>query len=150
MNFEENRRFKDIFSTNDVRDIIQSLEILLNKKIEPKKTLLFLDEIQAHPDAIAVLRYFYERMPDIAVIAAGSLLEFVLEQHSFSMPVGRIEFLYLNPMTFEEFLIADGAELLADFLQGYELNTEMPLSVHETALEKLKNILFGRRNAGGS
>ncbi|HAK46329.1 MAG TPA: AAA family ATPase [Spirochaeta sp.] len=138
LNFEENRRYKDVFNTNDVQVIIQSLEIILDRKVDPKKSILFLDEIQAHPAAIAVLRYFYEKMPELPVIAAGSLLEFVLEDHSFSMPVGRIEFLYLNPMTFEEFLLADGAEQLTDYLNRYELDDEIPAFVHDSALEKLK------------
>ena len=70
------------------------------------KTLLFFDEIQQTPKLIALLRYFYEKRPDIPVIAAGSLLEFALEKSNFSMPVGRVDFFFLSPMTFLEFLIA--------------------------------------------
>ena len=139
LNFEEARRYKEVFNTNEVNLIIQSLEIILNKKIIPEKSILFLDEIQAHPEAITVLRYFYEKMPKLPVIAAGSLLEFVLEEHSFSMPVGRIEFLHLNPMSFEEFIVAEGAYQLKNFLDEYKLGNIIPQSVHKTALEKLKN-----------
>ena len=138
LNFEENRRYKEIFDANDVEMILQSLELMLNKKIVPEKSLLFLDEIQASPNVIAVLRYFYEKKPELPVIAAGSLLEFVLEQHSFSMPVGRLEFMYLNPMTFDEFLLAEGSVQLSEFLNGYRISSELPIAVHETLLEKLK------------
>ena len=68
--------------------------------------LLFLDEIQATPHAIAALRYFYEEVPDLPVIAAGSLLEFTLADHAFSMPVGRIQYGHLGPMSFREYLMA--------------------------------------------
>ena len=73
-----------------------------NLDIIPGKTLIFLDEIQAVPEILPYLRYFYEKRPDIFVIAAGSLLEFLLSEHGFSMPVGRIEYLHLGPMTIEE------------------------------------------------
>ena len=86
------------------------MEVLHNTRIEPAKTVLFLDEIQANPEAIRSLRYFFEQMPELAVIAAGSLLEFGLEQYELSMPVGRIEYLFMGPMTYEEFLAAMGAD----------------------------------------
>jgi len=69
-------------------------------------SLLFLDEIQAVPTAIQSLRYFYEDLPELPVISAGSLLEFTPADHSFSMPVGRIEYHHLGPMSFREFLQA--------------------------------------------
>ena len=70
--------------------------------------MLFLDEIQAVPEAIPALRYFYEDMPALPVIGAGSLLEFVLAEHQFSMSVGRVQYLHMRPMTFSEFLAALG------------------------------------------
>jgi predicted AAA+ superfamily ATPase len=65
-------------------------------------SLLFLDEIQATPNALQALRYFYEERADLPVVAAGSLLEFALSTHSFSMPVGRVQYLHMGPMTFRE------------------------------------------------
>jgi predicted AAA+ superfamily ATPase len=87
---------------------------------------------------IPLLRYFYEKMPALHVIAAGSLLEFVLTEHTFSMPVGRIEYLFMGPMTFSEFLTANGKEKLRGFLAAYQLGDPLPESIHETLLGLLK------------
>jgi len=85
--------------------IIRDLSLLLKIKITPKETLLFLDEIQEAPEAIKALRYFYELMPELHVIAAGSLLEFQIEK--IGIPVGRVSTMYMYPLTFPEFLMAD-------------------------------------------
>lgn len=92
---------------SSVKEVNQEIESLFNKKIHDK-TLIFFDEIQQSPILISLLRYYYEEYPHLAVIAAGSLLEFVLEDHNFSMPVGRVEFLHLGPMKFSEFLLNSG------------------------------------------
>jgi uncharacterized protein len=105
INLEQHRELGQIFATLDLPSIIKSIESVAGKKCHPK-SLIFLDEIQATPHAIAALRYFYELRPDLAVISAGSLLEFTLANHSFSMPVGRIEYMFLGPMTFSESLLA--------------------------------------------
>lgn len=138
VNFEENHQYKTIFTARDVNTIVQSLEIQFDTIISSRDSLLFLDEIQACPEAITVLRYFYEKMPDLPVLAAGSLLEFALSEASFSMPVGRIEFLYLGPMSFEEFLIANKAEQLVRFLRNFVLGREIPEAVHAKALQQLR------------
>ena len=97
------------FFTDDLNPSITFQKICLEKKIEPQgRTLLFLDEIQNSPQAVALLRYFYEEMPELYVISAGSLLEIMMEKHKLSFPVGRVEYLYLFPMTFKEFLMAAG------------------------------------------
>lgn len=80
--------------------------------------MLFLDEIQAVPEAIPALRYLYEDRPGLPVLAAGSLLELTLRAHDFSMPVGRVEYLHLGPMTFNEFLLALGEENLVERLRS--------------------------------
>lgn len=139
LNFEQTQTLQSLFATYDPIKIIQSLEILENVKIELGKAVLFLDEIQANPDAILSLRYFFEKLPQLAVIAAGSLLEFALEQYKLSMPVGRIEYLFMGPMTFEEFLDAMGAEQLLAYLQAYTLGDDIPQAVHEKALEHLRS-----------
>ena len=91
INFERNPEHASLFSTSPT-DTIRKLELLSGQKIEPGKTLVFLDEIQAAAPVFPTLRYFYEELPEQHVIAAGSLLEFVLEEHEFPMPVGRIEY----------------------------------------------------------
>ena len=94
------------------RRICADLELFLGQKITPGKTLLFIDEIQAAPRAITALRYFYEELPDLHVVAAGSLLEFALKEASF--PVGRIQFLTLHPLCFAEYLEATGNQSAAE------------------------------------
>jgi predicted AAA+ superfamily ATPase len=73
---------------------------------KPEAHFLFLDEIQVIPACLPILRYFYEKMPALAVVAAGSVLEFALSDDNFSMPVGRVEYLHVAPLTFKEFLAA--------------------------------------------
>lgn len=137
INFEQSHGLKTLFSLQEPKKIIQSLEVLKNMRIEPKESVLFLDEIQAHPEAILSLRYFHEQLPELAVIAAGSLLEFALEQFELSMPVGRIEYMFMGPMTFEEFLGALKAKQLLAYLQAYVLGDEIPQAIHEKAMEYL-------------
>lgn len=113
INFEKNPEFGSIFDQNlDSHRILSELELALGKKIVPGIDLLFLDEIQECPKAIMALRYFYEENPELHVIAAGSLLEFALKDISF--PVGRLQMLFMYPMTFSEYLMATGKELLAE------------------------------------
>ena len=96
--------------------------ICLVKKVRPRgKILLFLDEIQNSSHAVSMLRYFYEDMPELYVIAAGSLLEIMMDVHKVSFPVGRVEYLFLYPMTFREFLKAMDENALLDALN------EMPV-----------------------
>jgi predicted AAA+ superfamily ATPase len=97
-----------LFRAKDPQAVVRGLELLTGHGIDPASTLLFLDEVQAMPAVLANLRWFAEELPELPVIAAGSLLDFVLAEHSFSMPVGRIAYLHLEPMTFEEFLEAAG------------------------------------------
>ena len=93
--------------------LLNLLEALHHIKAISFGSLLFFDEIQAVPEAIPALRYFYEEMKQLPVVAAGSLLEFALSDHRFSMPVGRVEYLHMGPMTFTEFLEAlDETKLL--------------------------------------
>lgn len=98
---------KEFFTAyDDVNTIVESL--FLSNDLTPdqqKNTLLFIDEIQELPKAIQLLRYFFEEVPNLHVIAAGSLLEFAMKEVQ-SFPVGRVEFLYLYPLNFEEYLQA--------------------------------------------
>lgn len=105
VNFEAQPEAHACFETLDPAVIIQKLELLTNRPITLGKTLLFLDEIQNCPKAILALRYFKEKMPELHVIGAGSLLEFALIKGKFSFPVGRVQFIYLHPLSFREYLM---------------------------------------------
>jgi predicted AAA+ superfamily ATPase len=126
------------FQSADLHKVIQLLAIHYKTKIEPGKTLLFLDEIQAAPEILAKLRYFYEERPELAVIAAGSLLEFILSDHEFSMPVGRIEYLHLPAMNFEEFLAALDENQLLDWISSYRMKDICPPPLHQKLMDHVK------------
>lgn len=123
MELEENRRI--ISSSTPLDDLIDLLYARMGEKKEGD-TLIFFDEIQNSPQAIAMLRYFYEERPDIHVIAAGSLLENVVDVKA-SFPVGRVQYLAMRPCFFEEFLIATGQENLISILN----NPEYTVPLHE-------------------
>ena len=89
-----------MFSSNDPKEIISNITAATGIKIDLSKAILFLDEIQVAPHLLEKLRWFAEDMPQLPVIAAGSLLDFALAKHEFSMPVGRIGYLYLEPHVF--------------------------------------------------
>ena len=138
LNFERNPEYREAFSVSDPVQILSTLALLIGIELEPDKAILFLDEVQAAPEAIAALRYFYEERPDIAVLAAGSLLEFTLAQSGFSMPVGRIEYMHMGPMAFSDFLLAMDEQALANHLASISLQDieklAMPQLVHEKAM----------------
>jgi len=138
INFDDTPEQAKLFVKGDVDRCLQLLEMEHNQDIIPGKTLIFLDEIQAVPELLPYLRYFYEKRPDIFVIAAGSLLEFLLSEHGFSMPVGRIEYLHLGPMTIEEFLLALDQQRLVSFLSGITPHESIPESIHQKLLDFLK------------
>jgi len=141
INFDETPGKASLFMGDDVSETIRLLEIDLGVKIEPGKCLLFLDEIQAFPELLAKLRYFYEKLPGLHVICAGSLLDFVLAEHRFSMPVGRLEFLFLGPMSFGEFLLASAEEGLSAYLNSYDLIRPIPAAIHEKLLKRLREFM---------
>ncbi len=121
--------------------IIAQLEILERKEIREGKTLLFLDEIQDCPRAITALRYFFEEAPQLAVIAAGSLLEFALG--TFSFPVGRVEFMQMYPLTFREFLTARGYQkVLAHLPQLSSLQMDFSETVANLVADEFKNYMI--------
>lgn len=142
LNFEKKPEFKMIFAINDVHKIITQLEVLFNCRITPGETLIFLDEIQSCPEVLASLRWFAEDIPELHIIAAGSLLDFALHDFQSSMPVGRITFMYLEPFSFIEFTQAIGEKKLSSFLKGYSINQELPELIHKKALELFKQYLL--------
>lgn len=142
INLEKNLSLNKTFATLNLDLIIRELEACLGQKLQEPKTLLFLDEIQATPKALLALRYFYEERPDIAIIAAGSLLEFALSDLDFSMPVGRIEYLYLGPMSFKEYLMALKEDYLVELIESCRVETTIPETAHEKLLEKQREFML--------
>ncbi len=140
INFERSSKFKLIFEKDlDPARIIRELGVQLKRSIIPGKTLLFLDEVQESENAFRSLRYFYEEMPELHVIAAGSLLDFHIEK--IGMPVGRIESLYMYPLSFIEFLYAVGHELLAQEIIDHDPRKPMSESLHELGMAVLGEYL---------
>ena len=138
LNFERYPEHADYFKSKDPAIILNHLSIHFKQAINPETSLLFLDEIQATPHLIEMLRYFYEECPELPVIAAGSLLEFVLAEPEFSVPVGRIEYFHLGPLSFEDFLMAQGEEGLLKWIRSVSLNDEIPSPIHYRCLELIK------------
>lgn len=116
LNLEKTNQ-KELFEIDDIEKIINAACLLKKVQLKPGKILFFIDEIQESPKAIQLLRYFYEERPDIYVIAAGSLLEFAL-RHVKSFPVGRVEYMYLYPLNFEEYLDWSGNEIAEQLIQA--------------------------------
>lgn len=139
IDFEKRPDWARVFESNlDPARILPELEILLNAKISPGKDLLFFDEIQAAPQALMSLRYFYEEMPELHIIAAGSLLEFAIKDMSF--PVGRVQMLNMTPMNYSEFLIASGKDKAAALLS--EPPTALPEPIHDMLIGELRRYMY--------
>lgn len=138
VNIEKQPDLVNHFSSNDPKRVLINLSAAFNRQINPDQCLLFIDEIQAAPDLLSKLRWFAEDLPELPVIAAGSLLEFALAKHSFSMPVGRINYAYLEPMSFEEYLLAHDKKILLEYLSHYQWDIEIPAALHQQ-LEDLFN-----------
>ncbi|MDO8526282.1 MAG: AAA family ATPase [Deltaproteobacteria bacterium] len=142
INFELQPQLKACFLNLDPQEIINKIQLVMGVRILKEKTLLFLDEIQECPQAIMSLRYFREKMPGLAVIGAGSLLEFALQNPDFKTPVGRIHFLYLEPLSFSEFLVAAGLEPLRQYLSTLNLSDTMDAVIHDKLLEWVRLYLI--------
>lgn len=123
LNFEEHPEVSACFDSLEVLEILEKISILTNSEIRPGETLLFLDEIQECPQAILALRYFYEKMPDLHVIGAGSLVEMAFKSENFRMPVGRITSLFMEPLSFNEFMEAIGHQKLNEHLGAVTLES---------------------------
>lgn len=138
LNFEKNKSLAKIFSLNlDPQRIINEISLHFKKEIHLEQDLLIFDEIQACSEALTSLKYFCEEMPSAYIACAGSLLGVYLSPVSY--PVGKVDKLYLHPMSFGEFLLATGDEEMFTFLNN--LTTESAISeyVHESLWEKLKS-----------
>lgn len=137
INFEKDKRAAALFTEHiDIAELAKKLNVYTGIPIIPGKTLLFLDEIQECPMALKYLRYFKEDFPALHVIAAGSLIEFTLEK--IGMAVGRVEYLYLYPLSFMEFLTAVGCDYLRDPI----LKGQIDQATHQVLLEHLRHYMW--------
>lgn len=137
LDFEKDERLKKIFEENlGPQALLPRLNAFASQKIDPVTTLVFFDEIQECPNAIRALRYFKEEMPELPVIATGSLLEFELEK--IGVPVGRIEFAYLYPLSWGEFLVALGRDDLREFCSS---NVNDPV-IHDVLVDYLRQYFW--------
>ena len=138
INFDSNSRMAELFASDlDTDRLIMGLELYAGRKIDPDNSLLIFDEVQEVPRALASLKYFYENAPQYHIACAGSLLGIALEKPS-SFPVGKVNFMQINPMTFSEFLIANGDENLAVYLESVDAIEPIPDAFFNPLYEKLK------------
>ncbi len=141
IDFERDPGLASLFASSRPRQIVQLLEAQFHTRIEPGSSLIFLDEIQAVPEVFACLRNFQEEFSGLHVIAADSLLDDTLTQEDISAPVGRIEYLHIGPMQFEEYLIAAGHQGLVDFMTRYRPGDEIPDALHQKLLALIRRFL---------
>ena len=148
INFEESPELASLFKSKEPGIICELLSSKYSVPVTDGETLLFLDEIQdAKPYVFEALRYFYEKRPNLHVVAAGSLLEFLLNKvdyegkNRFPMPVGRIEYMYVPPLDFEEFLLAAGRTGLFNYLKDFTIGDDLPEALHSEFLLWLRRYL---------
>ena len=142
INLEKQSNYTDLFKKDlDVTRIVPQMAAMCGTPIVPNETLLFIDEIQESQEAIMALRYFKEDMPNLHVIAAGSLLEFVLDEIP-TFGVGRIHSMYMFPMTFDEFLLANGEQLLLDARGQANIDAPLPMPLHEKLIGLMRTFML--------
>lgn len=143
INFEKQASFISLFQVKDidVKKIVAQISAMAGKRIVPGQTLLFLDEVQACPEAIMSLWFFKEDLPELHVIAAGSLLEFALEDLP-SFGVGRIHSMFVFPMTFDEFLIANGEQLLMEARDNASATQPLPQPLYEKLVGLVRTFML--------
>lgn len=138
LNFERYPEHADFFKSKKPAIILNYLSVYFKQVIDPKTSLLFLDEIQATPQVIEILRYFYEECSELPVVTAGSLLDFVLAEPEFSVPVGRVEYFHLGPIAFEDFLMTQGEASLLKWIRSVSIKDTIPIPIHQRCLELIK------------
>lgn len=137
-NFDENEEYKQFFeTTKDVERILQNLVMASGQQIVPEKTLIIFDEVQDCPKVINAMKYFCENAPQYHVACAGSLLGIALAKPS-SFPVGKVNFMQIDPMTFSEFLLANGDGNLVDYMNALHSIEPIPDAFFNPLYEKLK------------
>ncbi|RLE17152.1 MAG: AAA family ATPase [Acidobacteria bacterium] len=131
---------RKLFEQNlSVKELLQAIRLHLNQPMLPGRILLFIDEIQNSPEAIHAMRYFYEEEnPNLYVVSAGSLLETLIAKGNISFPVGRVEYQFMWPLSFSEFLRAEG------LTEAYECfhATPIPGFAHEILLKEFRRYMF--------
>src|SRR3990167_898262 len=142
INFDLHPEMVRHFDTLDPAPLLNELRLATQQTIAQDKTILFLDEIQECPNAIRALRYFKEKMPQQKVIAAGSLLEFVINDENFRMPVGRIQSMYVKPLSFKEYLENSGQKTFVEFIESITLSTNISDAIHQQLLKQVRNYLI--------
>lgn len=144
INLERDPHISEIFSFNyDTKRIIRDIaNMLVIPEIIPEETLLVIDEIQFNPKAITSLKYFYEDMPDLAVVGAGSLLGVSIRAEGASFPVGKVDMLEMYPMNFKEFLWANNQTSLIDSLKSYDLSAPLPTYILDELNRQYTNYLL--------
>lgn len=137
-NFDHDESLKELFkNTKDPQRILEQLIFATGQAIKPEKTLIIFDEIQECPDALNSLKYFQEEANEYHIACAGSLLGIKLSHTSF--PVGKVEYLEMYPMTFTEFLLADGQENLVDYMESINKIEKIPDIIFNQLNEKVKS-----------
>lgn len=149
LNFERDPALKSCFGDNDPRATLRRIEAYTGKSIATQAdTLLFLDEIQAAPEILSKLRWFAEEIPELRLAAAGSLLDFALAEYAQSFPVGRVGYLHLEPMGFEEFLLALGESGLVRFMaedvtvSAIASSNAIPEALHQRLLDRFRQYVL--------
>ncbi|MBF0433272.1 MAG: ATP-binding protein [Fibrobacteria bacterium] len=138
INFEAQKQARFFFEGDlDIPELCERLSAYARVPIIPGETLVFFDEVQACPNCLRALRFFHEQMPDLHVIAAGSLLEFAISEIP-SFGVGRISSIFMYPLSFMEFLRAEGGEMLADYIEKNGTDNPMDAPFHSRLLERLR------------
>ncbi len=141
INCEKPWGFLSLAEKLDPKIIIQAIEFEFNTTITPENSLIFFDEVQNTPSVLKLLRYFYEDFPEYRVITTGSLLEFVFDEPEFSVPVGRLDLMYLVPFSFEEFLGAVGEQSALKVLQNYQLDESIDQHIHLKLTQLLRKYI---------
>ena len=142
VNFEEQKEVHKLFAGDlSPKELCENLSVMYNMPVAPGTTLLFFDEIQACPPAISSMRFFYEKLPDLHLIAAGSLLEFALEELP-SFGVGRIRSIFVHPFCFDEFLEACGEKILLAAKHQASADHPLPEPVHQKLLNYIRRFLI--------
>lgn len=140
INFDSNARMAELFASNlDTKRLVLGLELYAGRKIDPENALLIFDEVQEVPRALAALKYFCEDAPQYHIVCAGSLLGIALHRGT-SFPVGKVDFLKLYPLSFQEFLMAIGKKQFSELLDQQDFS--MITSFRETYADALKQYYF--------
>jgi len=143
LNLEKYEHLSMVSGCNSANELVERICQLHNVVSLPKNTLLFIDEVQEHPEAVKWLRFFYEDFKALAVVVAGSLFEIQMREHPQSIPVGRVEFMRMEPLSFVEFLNATDDKVIASEVKDlYFSGEQIKEGFHQLALDRLRQFLI--------